>query len=71
MPGLGDGVPAADGEHRSGRPGLVPAVEVTELTSPRLAAVTLRIDLRARVPVSVTVFCSVRACTLLKMATSP
>ena len=43
----------------------------TALTIPCVAAVTLRICLRASVPFSATVSCKVRVCTLEKMITGP
>ncbi len=48
-----------------------PAAEVSELTIPSLAASTFRIDLRLRVPLRVTVSCSVLDWTRLNTATSP
>ena len=46
-------------------------VAATALTRPSVEAVMLRICLRASVPLSATVFWSVRACTREKTTTSP
>ena len=46
-------------------------VAATALTMPSVEAVTLRICLRASVPLSATVFCRVRSCTREKTTTSP